>query len=131
MAVGTLESNAIGIRPYGKNVPTLQGRAKTSETWITGAVLIRDTGEIAEAAADPVANVIGIAADKVTTATSNQLVRFWPWLPGSLWIATFEDETNTDHALVEANIFTDYGLQVDTAGNWYIDENETTNTSVT
>ena len=132
MAVGALESNAIGILPgpYSHTMPMLQGRAKTSEAWALGAVLIRDTGEIAEAAADPVANVIGIAAEALTSAAANKLVLYYPWLPGTVWEATLEDETNTDHALVESNIFTDYGLQVDTGGIWYVDENETTNTSV-
>ena len=81
MAVGALESNAIGILPgpYSHTMPMLQGRAKTSEAWALGAVLIRDTGEIAEAAADPVANVIGIAAHICCREHPRPLLSVAPW----------------------------------------------------
>jgi len=134
-AVTSLLSNAIGIYPAGLHgtMPTLQGRAVTSETWALGSVLIRSTGELAEAAADPggASDVIGIAASAVTTATAAQLVPFWPWMPGTMWSATFEDQATAGHAFVEADMYLDYGLQVDDDGIWYVDQNETTATSVT
>ena len=132
-AVASLGSNAIGIYPAGLHgsQPAMQGRAGASETWALGAVLIRNAGQIDEAAADPVADVIGIAASAVTSSTADDLVPFWPWLPGTMWSGTFDDQATTGHALVTADILVDYGLQVDDDGIWYVDQNETTNTSVT
>lgn len=132
MAVGVLGSNAYGFRPGPGRHPkeTLQGRAATSQAWEVGAILIRSSGELIEASADPTADIIGIAADTITSAASNQTVIFWPIYPGDVWEATFEDQTNEDHALVEANMYADYASQVDTDGNWYIDENDTSATSV-
>lgn len=130
MAVGVLKSNARGLRPYGKSMPTLRGRVPASQTFITGAILIRSSGNLIEASADPVADIVGVAAEDITSSADNDLVRYWPVVPGALFEATLEDQTNEDHALVEANIFTDYALQVDTDGNWYVDENDTTNTAV-
>lgn len=132
MAVGVLQSNAYGFRPGPGRHPkeTLQGRAATSQAWEVGAILIRSSGELIEASADPVANIIGIAADTITSAASNQTVIFWPIYPGDVWEATLEDETNEDHALVETNMYTNYACQVDTDGNWYIDENDTTQDGV-
>ncbi len=134
-AVASLGSNAQGIQPAGLHgtMPTFQGRAGASETWALGAVLIRNagaTGQIDEAAADPVADVIGIAASAVTSSSADDLVPFWPWLPGTMWMGTFDDQATTGHALVTADIHVDYGLQVDDDGIWYVDQNETTSTAV-
>jgi len=49
---------------------------------------------------------------------------------GNIFEATLEDETNTDHALVKTNLYTDYAAQVDSSGNYYVDENDTTNPCV-
>lgn len=136
MAVSTLQSNAIGIVPVGTfsgglgTVPMLYGyEGGSTQNWIAGAVLIRSSGYLIEASADPTADIVGIAAGPAS-GTQGTLVPFYPISQNIIWEATFEDQTNEDHALVIANMYTDYGLQTDTPGHWYIDENETTNTSV-
>lgn len=129
MAVGALLSNAIGPMPHGSNFHAYEGRAKTNETWATGAVLIRDTGELAEAAADPVADIMGIAAEAVTSAASNSRARFYPATADFTFVVTLEDQANQNHVLAEANIYADYAFQVDSNGIWYLDENDTTATS--
>lgn len=135
MAVSTLQSNAKGIVPVGTisggpgNVPMLYGREASTQSWITGALLIRSSGLLAEASADAVADIIGVAAGDAT-GTTNSLVPYYPISQNVIWEATLEDQTNEDHALVITNMYTDYALQTDTPGNWYIDENDTTNTSV-
>lgn len=135
MAVSTLQSNAKGIEPVGTlsgglgTTPMHEGREAASQTFIKGAVLIRSSGLLAEASADPTANIVGVAAE-AASGTTNAIVKYWPANTNTIWEATLEDQTNEDHALVIANIFTDYGLQTDTPGNWYVDENETTNTAV-
>lgn len=131
MAVTNLQSNAYHIRPAsGHVVPTRKGFAKASETWAIGSVLIRSSGQLAEASADPTADIVGIAAHAVTSASANDEVLYWPALPGTEFEATLEDQANEDHALVITNVYTDYGLQVDGNGIWYVDENETSSTSV-
>lgn len=135
MAVGTLQSNAKGIVPVGTisggpgNVPMLYGYEAATQSFKTGALLIRSSGKIATAAADAVADIIGVSAGPATGVT-NALIPYYPISQNILWEATFEDQTNENHALVITNMYTDYAMQVDTPGNWYIDENDTTNTSV-
>lgn len=135
MAVSTLQSNAISIKPVGTIsggsgiVPTLQGREAASQNWIAGAVLIRSSGLLAEASADPTADIVGIAAGPAS-GTTNALVQYYPAGSDVVFEATLEDQTNEDHALVITNMYTDYALQTDTPGNWYVDENDTTNTAV-
>jgi len=133
MAVGSIKSGAQGFRgEYGLgggiSPRTMNGREAASQSWVAGAVLIRSSGLLAEAAADPVANIVGVAKGAASTTTNN-VVEYWPAV-GVVFSATFEDESNEDHALVIANIFTDYAIQLDTDGIFYIDENDTTNTAV-
>lgn len=134
MAVSTLQSNAIGLRPAFAMTPgqpkLMQGRAAASETWIKGAVLIRSSGQLAEASADPTADIVGIAAGDVTSSSANDLVSFYPAFPGSVFEGTLEDESSEDHQLAVADLHTDVGLQVDNDGVWYLDENETSSTAV-
>ncbi len=44
--------------------------------------------------------------------------------------ATFEDQANEDHALVQGNFYGNFAVQVDNNGIFYVDENDTTNTAV-
>ena len=133
MAVGTLQSNAKGIVPVGTlsggpgNVPMLYGYEAASQDFKTGAVLILSSGKLTEASADPVANIIGVAAGDATGVTDS-LIPYYPAGLDIVWEATLEDQTNEDHALVIANMYTLHALQTDTPGNWYVDENDTTAT---
>lgn len=136
MAVSTLQSNAKGIVPVGTisggpgNVPMLYGyEGGSTQNWIAGALLIRSSGYLIEASADAVADIVGISAGSAS-GTQGTLVPFYPISQNIIWEATLEDQSNEDHALVIANMYTDYALQTDTPGHWYIDENDTTNTSV-
>ena len=134
MAVSTLQSNAKGIVPVGTisggpgNVPMLYGYEAATQSWVAGAVLILSSGKLAQASADPVANIIGIAAGPAT-GTTNSLVPFYPAGLNIVWEATYEDQSNEDHALVIGDMYTLHALQVDSSGNWYVDENDTTATS--
>ena len=132
MAVGTLQSNAISIRPSqhaGYSHRTMRGREGSTQTFETGAVLIRSSGYLVEASADPTADIVGVAAGNAT-GTQGAECLYWPATPDFVFEATLEDETNENHALVITNMFTDYALQTDSSNNWYVDENDTTNTCV-
>ena len=83
MAVSTLQSNAKGIEPVGTlsgglgTTPMHEGREAASQTFIKGAVLIRSSGLLAEASADPTANIVGVAAE-AASGTTNAIVKYWP-----------------------------------------------------
>lgn len=131
MAVTVLQSN--GERGFSPINPALsivmrEGYEKASQSFKSGAVLIRDTGTVAIAAADATADILGVSTCAASGVTSAKI----GYVPaaGNTFAATFEDQSNENHALVIANLYTDYAVQVDGNGIFYIDENDTTNTSV-
>ena len=135
MAVGALRSNAVGFIP-SKNlgsasgvIPLMAGVEAATQSWKKGAVLINSSGKIAIAAADPVAEIVGVAAGPASGVTDAEVL-YYPARPGMVFEATFEDETNQDHVLVIANMFANFAVQLDSNGIFYVDENDTTNTGV-
>jgi len=130
MAVGTLESNAFGFHAINPalSIPLMEGYEKASQTFKDGAILKRDSGQLAVAGADNTADIIGVAAAPASGVTDAK--RQFVLAAGNIFEATLEDETNTDHALVKTNLYTDYAAQVDSSGNYYVDENDTTNPCV-
>ena len=130
MAVGTLKSNAFGFHAINPamSIPLMEGYEKASQTFKDGAILKRDSRQLAVAGADNTADIIGVAAAPASGVTDAK--RQFVLAAGNIFEATFEDETNTDHALVKTNLYTDYAAQVDSSGNYYVDENDTTNPCV-
>ena len=130
MAVGTLKSNAFGLHAIipAMSIPLMEGYEKASQTFKDGAILKRDSGQLAVAGADNTADIIGVAAAPASGVTDAK--RQFVLAAGNIFEATLEDETNTDHALVKTNLYTDYAAQVDSSGNYYVDENDTTNPCV-
>lgn len=132
MAVGTLKSNAMGFEAWvgpGHSAKALEGYEKASQSFKRGAVIIRDSGTVAIAAADATADILGVALSPASGTTHGKI----PYIPGwggTTFVATFEDQSNEDHALVVTNLYVNYAVQVDSSGNFYIDENDTTNDSV-
>ena len=137
MAVGALKSNAISIlssRTHGLAAfPLAQAPEKATQTFKAGAVLKNNGGFLDEAAVDVVTGIVGIAArDGQNGATDGaKTVSYYPVLPGALFSATLEDETNEDHVLLAADRFTSKALQKDSDGIWYVDENDGANHAVT
>jgi hypothetical protein len=104
----------------------MEGYEKASQTFKDGAILKRDTGTLAVAGADNTADIVGVAAAPASGTTNAK--RQYVLAYNNVFEVTLEDETNTNHALVIANLYTDYAAQVDSSGNYYADENDTTNT---
>lgn len=130
MAVSTLLSNAFGFHAINPclSIPLMEGYEKASQTFKDGAILKRDTGTLAVAGADNTADIVGVAAAPASGTTNDR--RQYVLAAGNIFEATLEDQSNEAHALVIANLYTDYAAQVDSSGNYYIDENDTTNTCV-
>lgn len=135
MAVVNLLSQGIGFHPHANLgggsgvIPTRKGIEAASQSFKKGAVLIESGGKVAIAAADAVAAILGVAAADASGVTDKEVL-FYPALPGMVFEATFEDQTNENHALAAANVYANYAIQVDSNGIFYVDENDTTNTSV-
>lgn len=114
--------------------PSIQprkGNAKASETWAKGSVVIRSSGQLAEAAADPTADIVGFATHGVTSATANDEVSYVPATPNQEFILTLDDQSDQGtHVLAVTNQYVDYALQVDSDGIWFVDVNDTSNTGV-
>lgn len=104
-----------------------KGYAKASETWLTGALLIRSSGQLAEAASNNVADVIGIACHPVTSATANDEVLYIPADAPVEFTAEFNNSSTETHTLAAADLYTNYGFTLDANGNWYVDYSDTTN----
>lgn len=92
-------------------------------------VMDNGSGVIIVATADQTNTLLGVA---LNAATSGNEVRFWMALPGVIFEATLEDETNESHALAATNLWGKYAVQVDPGGSTYhyIDENDASNYSV-
>jgi len=135
MAVVNLLSQGIGFHPHANLgggsgvVPLRKGVEAASQSWKKGAVLIESSGSIAIAAADATSAILGVAAADASGVTGREVL-FYPALPGMVFEATLEDQANEDHALVQGNLYANYAIQVDGNGIFYVDENDTSNTSV-
>lgn len=132
MAVGTLKSNALGFLPDqspGLSARAFKGREAAGQSFKTGAVVIRSSGKIAIASAGAVADITGVTSG-AATGTADREVIMYPVTPDFVFQATLENQSTEDHALVVTNMYTDYGIHVDTNGNFYVNVNETSNTAV-
>lgn len=135
MAVATLKSNAFGLIP--DQVPGLSSRmakgreGSGTQAWKVGAVLLRSSGTVIEASAGAVADIIGVSAGVSAGVTSSEAI-YYLSTPDMVFTATLENQSTEDHALVITNVYTDYGVHVDTStnGNWYLNVNETSNTAM-
>lgn len=128
MAVGTLQSNALGLTAINPamSIPMMEGYEKASQTFKNGAILKRDSGTLAVAGADNTADIIGVAAaaaSGVTNAKHQYVLAY-----NQVFECTLEDQSSENHALVITNLYADFAAQVDSSGNYYADENDTTNT---
>jgi len=101
------------------------------DTVSVGDVVIDNgAGLIIRATADPTTTLLGVA---VNAAVATGEVRYVMALPGVIYEATLEDQTNVDHALAATDLHARLAIQVDPGGSLYhyVDENDATNYAVT
>ena len=74
---------------YGSSIPSMTGPEAATQTFTLGAVLIQASGYAQIAAADPTADIIGVALEggHNSSAAGDDTVRFAPAIPGVI----FED----------------------------------------
>lgn len=90
-----------------------------------GDVLKYSSGKLIRVAADDTTGIVGVATHG---AVVNEALRYHPALPGNIFEATLEDETNNSHVLVQTNVGVAYAIQLDATNNrMYLDENDTSN----
>ena len=104
-------------------------REAASQAFVAGTPLTLVAGLLTTGGEDVVADIVGVAAEDASGVT-NTLLLFYPVSPNVIWEGTLEDQGTVGHALVIANIGTDYGVKKDDNELYYIDENETTNKCV-
>ena len=123
----------IKIRPadagFGSSVPVGHGPEDASQTWERGSVLIADenTGEIVEAADEPVDLIMGIAMAAASTVTSTD-VMYWKAIPGVRFIGSVGTSL-TAGTILATDLFEEFPLQLDTS-EWYIDTTDNSNPAV-
>lgn len=134
MPVGALKSNAVGFLPsksLGSSsgvVPLLAGVEGAAQSWKKGAVLINSAGKIVVAAADAVAEIVGVAAGPASGVTDREVL-YYPARPGMIFECTLENQNLEDHALVITNMFINIAIHLDNNGIFYVDINDVTNTA--
>lgn len=97
-----------------------------TQTFIRGAVLVKSTGNIAEAGANP-RSIIGIAeeAGKNLGAGVGQC-RYVPAIPGILFQINMDSTSVPNRATAAADLNAEYGITKDANGSWYLDVDKTT-----
>lgn len=123
LALTPLKASSLRL---GGAFPSEHGIEGASQSWKAGAVLKASSGKIIEATADDVADLLGISLSAASGTTDNP-VHFVPAWPEILFEGNLEDQANSDHALVQANLYGRFALQKTAGGIWYLDENDTTN----
>jgi len=106
-----------------------KGREASGQTWKTGAVLIRSSGRVAKASAGQTTNIIGVASGASVGTIDSETIAYLS-TPDTVFTATLENQSTEDHALVVTDIFTAFGIHVDTPGNFYVNFNDTSTKSV-
>ena len=123
----------IKIRPadagFGGSVPVGHGPEDASQTWERGSVLIADenTGEIVEAADEPVDLIMGISVAAASTVTGNDVL-YWKAIPGVRFFASVGTSL-TAGDISATDLFEEFPLQLDT-NEWYVDITDNTNPAV-
>lgn len=129
--MATIAVNSHGyLRPFRGNIRHRAFKEEASQTFKRGAVVIQDAtakDEVEEAGADPVARILGLAAEPASgTADTKILVALAE--PGCEFMGHVQD-TGT---LAAANVGTNYGLVYDATNLiWRVDLSDTTNVNVT
>lgn len=110
------------------HIPTLKGQAADSESWARGAVLALTSNEIVEAGEDAT-GLLGIAKHKYpishTEVEPSERVQYIPALPHMVFEGNLSDSGDDSHTLAQTDYMAEYGLNVDSDGNWYVDSAET------
>ncbi len=99
-----------------------------SEAFVVGDVLINDAGQVDEAGAEPVASIIGIAAEAASGTTANE-IQVWPARAG----IEFEGSIGTSAsagASAQSDLYAAYPLNTTSAGVWIVDKTDNTNPCV-
>lgn len=128
---GTVQQGLTPRRVSGQSsVYLFEGPEGAAVTAKRGAPLIFTAGLLVEAAAQPVAGLVGISSHDGHNAAS-QRMKFVAALPGMRFEGTLcVDSTNT-HVLVATNVGIGYALIKDITNNrWFIDPSDTTHDAV-
>lgn len=129
MATISVSSNSY-MRPYRGDHRHRSFEEEASQSYRLGAVVVTDATakeEVEEAAADPVANILGIAAEAASGVTG-RFVSVCLAEAGAEFVGHIQD-TGT---LANASIGVNYAVVYDTTNLiWRVDTSDTTNACVT
>lgn len=112
------------------SIPQRNGPEDAAQTYLKGAVLIPDlaTGEIQQAATEPVADIIGIAVADASTTTGTDTF----YVPADVSGIVFEGNIGTSVTagdILATDLFEDYPLGL-TGTDWFVDKTDNTNPCV-
>ena len=129
MATISVSSNSY-MRPWRGNHRHRNFEEEASQTYRLGAVVVQDATakeEVEEAGADPVALILGIAAE-AASGTAGTARSVCMAEPGAEFVGHIQDSGT----LAAASIGTNYAVVYDTTNTiWRVDTSDTTNACVT
>lgn len=126
------------IRPARRlglgNTPVMTGPEAASQTFVKGDILINASGYLQQAAADPVANIVGVAVEDGHNDSSagSSNIKYVPAIPGIVFKGVVHHSTASSAVNAATDRFTRYGLaRSSTANVWYIDKSESSSAKKT
>jgi hypothetical protein len=112
---------------YG-SVKKSEGAALTTGTFEIGAVLVRSTGLLTEAGANPV-NIVGVAIHGQEVAAKHAQIQYVPVSPEMEFEMTLTNATDVaadvETTLAVTHLDNAYGITEDADGRWYVDTDKT------
>ena len=112
----------------GLSRPQAHGPEKASETWIVGAPLIKDgSGNLSEAATEPVDEIIGIADCPAKAVTGEDRI-YIPASQNTIFVGSIGTSV-TAGTIALTDLFEEYPLQL-SGTDWFIDKTDQSNPCV-
>lgn len=110
----------------GKNAhPSMVGLEAASQTFKRGDILINSGGYLKKASADPVANIVGIAAEDGNNTSAGTAISFYPAMQGVIFEGVVYHSSAASAVNKVTDTFVDYGLaRSSTANVWMVDKTE-------
>lgn len=103
----------------------LEGLEASAQSYKMGAPLIPSSGKLAEAGANP-RTFLGFAAYDAA-AVADTKTRFYPALPHQVFEGTLDKASGLGtRALLQSDVYSEFGLTKDASGVWYVDIDKTT-----
>ena len=113
---------------HGLSRPQEHGPEDATQTWVEGAPVIQDgSGNVREAATEPVANILGLADTKASGITGEDRI-YIPALESTIFVGNIGTSISAG-AIALDDLYQRYPLQL-SGTSWFVDKTDNTNPCV-